>query len=260
MNKETYGKITSKKEFSQLPRQDVERAYSHFERRQTTEEEKIKLTRNLLREVFSGFSSVKLFSSRKKTMDAEKILKKHLSTRERLPYYTGLYKRILKGLGEKVSVIDLGAGVNGLSYRSFKRSGHKASYLGVEAIGQLSSLVNRYFGKEKIDGKMAHASLFDLRRIKSLIGKTERPRAVFLFKVLDSLEMLERDFSKQLIQAIVPISDRIIVSFATESMGKRERFRAKRTWFLDFLKGNFSITDDFELGKERYLVFEDRRG
>jgi len=54
----------------------------------------------------------------------------------------------------------------------------------------------------------------------------------------------------------VPLVDRVVVSFATRSLVKRTRFKAQRNWIVDFIKNNFSILDDFELGSERYVVFE----
>ena len=246
-------KIIQKKEFSQLPGKDVEMAFSHFEKRQTSEEEKVRLTRELLHKVFGAFGSVKLLIPKKRA--EEWILRKHLSTRERLPYYREIYRRVLKGFGRKISILDFGAGVNGLSYKYFKEVGFNVDYTAAEAVGQLSELVNVYFKGEGIKGKALHLSLFELERLKKIINETERPRAIFLFKALDSLEMLKRDYSKELLSAISPLADRIIVSFATESMIKRKKFMAKRTWFLDFLEENFSVLDDFEIGKERYLVF-----
>ena len=117
MNKpELIKKIIQKKEFSQLPKRDVEIAFSHFEKRQTSDEEKIRLIRELLHKVFGAFTSQKLLSPKNK--NEEWILRKHLSTRERLPYYSELYKKLLKDFN-KFSIIDLGAGVNGFSYKFF---------------------------------------------------------------------------------------------------------------------------------------------
>ncbi|MCX6749493.1 MAG: hypothetical protein NTW17_01970 [Candidatus Pacearchaeota archaeon] len=254
MKAEIYEVITKKKEFSQLPRKDVEIAYSSFEKRQTSEEEKIRLTRGLLHKVFGAFLSRKLLGPKNKSF--EWILRKHISTRERIEFYPEIYSGILKGLGKRISVIDLGAGVNGFSYNFFRKAGFDVSYSGVEAIGQLVELTNNYFEKEKINGRMLHLSLFDIEEIKKIIKKIEKPRVIFLFKVVDSLEMLSRDFSKKLISEISSLADRIVVSFATESMIKRKKFYAKRTWFLEFLKENYSILYDFELGKERYIVFK----
>jgi hypothetical protein len=190
-----------------------------------------------------------------KNKNFEWILRKHISTRERLEFYPEIYKRILKGLGKKISIIDLGAGANSFSYSFFDKVGFKVDYVGVESIGQLVELTKNYFEKEKINGEMFHLSLFDVEEIKKIIKKTEKPRVIFLFKVIDSLEMLENDFSKTLISEISSLTDRIVVSFATESLIKRKKFHAKRTWFLEFIEKNYSLMDKFEIGKERYIVF-----
>lgn len=254
--KEIIEKVMKKKEFSDLPKKDVEMAFSKFERRQTSDEEKVKLTRKLLMEVFSAFMSRKLFSSKERGV--EWILRKHLSTRERIPYYEKIYGRILDGIGKEVSVIDLGAGVNGFSYEYFKKAGFKVDYLAVEAIGQLVKLMNKHFRKNKINGRAVHLSLFELNKVKREIKKTKEPRVVFLLKTVDSLELMERNYSKKLISEISGLADRIVVSFPTESMIKREKIWVKRTWILKFIKENFNLLDDFQLGAERFLVFSKR--
>jgi len=248
-------KITQKKEFSELPKKDVELAFEQFNKGKYLDEEKIKLTRDLLRRVFSAFTSLKLLSLKNK--DEEWILKKHFSTRERLPYYKKLYEQLLNDfeLGKKLTVIDLGAGVNGFSYKFLKEVKHNLDYVGIEAVGQLVELTNNYFIKNNIKGIVYHESLFDLEKIKSIIKKIKTQKVIFLFKTLDSLEMLERNYSKKLILEIVDLADRIIISFATRSMIKKTKFKVNREWIINFLKDNFNMLDDFELGSERYIVF-----
>jgi len=243
-------KIISRKEYSQLPMKDVELAFEKFDKEKYSDEEKIKLTRKLLREVFSAFTSQKLLSIKKK--DFEWILRKHISTRERLPYYKEVYRRILKDFNGNLSVIDLGAGVNGFSYEYFLG---KVDYIAIEAIGQLVDLMNEHFKRQKFNAKAIHMSLFESEKIKEIIKKQKKPRVIFLFKTIDSLEMLERNYSKKFLLKIVPLADKIVVSFAIRSMGKRQSFRANRNWLLDFIKDNFKVLDDFEVGGERYIIF-----
>ncbi len=251
-NQELIKKITKKKEFSQLPKKDVLLAFNKFDKLQYSDDEKIKLTRDLLRKVFSAFLSLKLLNIKDKNFDW--FLKKHLSTKERLPYYKEIYKKVLRNLSNEISVIDLGAGINGFSYDFFPKN-LKINYIGMEAIGQLVDSSNNYFIKNKISGKAIHLSLFELEKIKEVIKKTKKPRIVFLFKTIDSLEMLKKDYSKKLLRGIAPLGDRVVVSFATRSMIKKTRFKVKRNWIIDFIKENFNILNDFELGGERYLVF-----
>jgi hypothetical protein len=243
-------KITQKKEFSQLPEKDVEKAFEHFEGRQVSYEEKVKLTRDLLRKVFSVFTSLKLLSSKNK--EPEWILKKHISTQERILCYKQIYQRIFKNVKGKISVIDLGAGVNGFSYKYLENK--KIIYTGVESVGQLADLQNNYFKKEKISGKVFHMSLFEIEKIKKIIRKQQGEKIVFLFKVIDSLEMLERDSSVKLLKGIVPLADMVIISFATESLVRRKKFFAQRKWILNFIRDNFRVLDDFKFCSERYIV------
>ena len=221
MRKEIYGKIIKKKDFSQLPKKDVEKAFQNFEKRQVSDEEKIRLTRDLLRRVFSAFISKKILSLKNK--EPEWVLRKHLSTRERLPYYTRLYSRLLKKF-KKGSIIDLGAGINGLSYEFFKKD---VAYIGVEGVGQLVNLMNHYFDKQVLKARAIHLSLFEIEKLKKLILRTKKPKIIFLFKTLDSLEMLERDYSKKLLREITPLVKRVVISFATRSLIKRTKFKVK---------------------------------
>lgn len=254
MNSEILEKIREKREFSQLPEKEIEIAFKKFEKRQTTEEEKIELTKKLLRDVFSVFMSKKLLSLKDK--EPEWILRKHVSTRERLAHYKGIYERIFANIKGKISVIDLGAGINGFSYKYFKELRFDVNYIGVEAIGQLVELMNFYFKKEKLNGLAVHLSLFELEKIKKLIKEQKGEKIIFLFKTLDSLEMLERDYSIKLLNELVPLADRVIVSFATRSIGNRERFKIERNWILKFIKENFNVLNDFEIVGERYVVFQ----
>ncbi|OGJ12773.1 hypothetical protein A3K82_02425 [Candidatus Pacearchaeota archaeon RBG_19FT_COMBO_34_9] len=249
MNDKILEKIREKREFSQLPEKDIEIAFSRFEKRQASEEEKINLAKELLRKVFSAFISKKLLSLKNK--EPEWVLRKHISTRERMPYYKEIYKKFFEGYA-KASVIDLGAGINGFSYKFF---GRDIKYIAIESIGQLVELMNFYFKQDKINGKAVHLSLFEKEKVIEIIKREKKPRIVFMFKVIDALESLMPNYSKELISEIAQVSDKIIVSFATKSLGSRERFKAKRNWILDFIHTNFNVMGDFELGGERYMIF-----
>jgi len=251
-------KISMKKEFSELPKADLLKAFGQFDKDYFSDEEKVKKTRDFLRKVFSGFSGQKLLVS--KNRSAEEVLKKHLSTRERFEHYEGIYSRLLKNLPDKISIADLGCGVNGFSYGFFEKIGKKVDYLGVEAVGQLVELMKSYFKKTKISkkAKVVHASLFEIEKVKKLLKELKKPRIVFLFKVIDSLEKFERNYTKTLLKEIVPLADKVVVSFATQSWARRKKFFASRKWLIDFIRENFQYTDDFEVAGERYLSFEEK--
>jgi len=255
--KELIEKITQKKEFSNLPKKDVESIFEKFDKPRNADYQKLKLIRQFLRKVYSSFTSRKLLII--KGRDVSWVLKKHKSTKERLPYYEEVYGRIFEGIKEKeFSVIDLGAGVNGFSYEFFSTlnaRNKKINYVGVEAVGQLVELTNYFFEKRKIKGKAFHLSLFEIDEIKKLIKKQKKPKVVFLFKVIDSLEVIERNYSKKLLEEIVPLVDKVVLSFATRSLGKRSKFSAQRSWIKKFINENFELLEDFEIGGERYFSF-----
>ncbi len=254
MEEKIFQKIIQKKEFSEIPREDIERAFSLFEKREVSEEEKIRLTRDLLRKVFSGFAGKKMLGWKDKP--AEVVLKKHLSTRERFDFYTDVYSRVLKGLPKELTIIDLGCGANGFSYDFFSKTGKKAKYIGIEAVGQLVGLTNEYFKKNKFDAVCYHLSIFEIEKIVKIVKKSSSPRVLFLLKVVDALETLERNYTKTLLKKLVPLFERVAISFPVESWVRRKKFFVRRTWLIDFIKERWQFIDDFIIGGERYLLLK----
>ncbi len=259
-------KIMQKKEFSQLPIKDVEIALEKFNKKPNLNEyQKVKLTRQLLRRLFSSFSSRKLLNKdilkKEKGKEVEWLLNKHKSTKERFPHYEEIYNKIFEDLNSNIeknketSVIDLGAGINGLTYSKMPEN---TNYIAIEAMGQFVDLMNDFFKEHNIKNKARayQLSLFNIEEIKQLINKQKKPRIVILFKVIDSLELMQRDYSKKLINEVAPLSDKITLSFATKSLGNRKKFSAQRNWILKFIKENYNILNDFELGGERYIIFK----
>ncbi|PJE81397.1 hypothetical protein COU58_02860 [Candidatus Pacearchaeota archaeon CG10_big_fil_rev_8_21_14_0_10_32_42] len=248
-------KITEKKEFSNLPKEDVEIAFSKFDKEENSDYQKLKLTRDFLRKVYSSFSSRKLLNIKDK--DPEWVLMKHKSTKERFHFYSEVYSRIIKEYekSKSLSIIDLGCGVNGFSLDFLKKINPSAKYVGVEAIGQLCKLANFYFKSKKEESKVTHLSLFNLDEVANLIESEKHPKIVLLFKVVDSLEVMKRNYSKDLLQRIVPTAEKVVVSFATKSLGSRKKFFVQREWLIKFIQNNFDVKDDFEIEGERYLIF-----
>jgi hypothetical protein len=254
MNKKILEIIKEKRDFSLLRDIDIEKNFNLFEKRQCSEEEKINLTKEQLRKLFTVFVSKKLLSLKDKS--PEWILRKHISTRERLPFYSNIYSKILNDQ-KKIHIFDLGCGINGFSYPFFNKK-NNVTYTGIESVGQLVDLTNYFFEKEEIPGKCLHLSLFELEEIKKQIKKEKGKKIVFLFKVIDALESTELNYSKKLLLELVPLVDKIVLSFATKSLGNKAQFKANRKWILDFVSENFDVLDEFEIGGERYILFGKR--
>jgi hypothetical protein len=287
---EIISEIMKKKEFNDLPRKDVELVYSQFEEEEFVKD-RIKKTRELLLKMYTVFVSKKLLSLKDK--DSDWFLNRHKSTKERLESYEEVYLRILNSDGEKqdeissdlgasqiaemlppnppgkevsrgvkvgkqIKIIDFGCGVNGFSYEYFSKVGFDVEYLGIEPVGQLVDLQNYFFEKKGWNGKCVQASLFDLKEIKKIVGKVKGAKIGFFFKVLDSLEMLKRDYSKKVLKELVPMFDKCVVSWATKSLGDRKKIFATKKWLKEFIEDNFKVIDEFEVRGENYLVFENK--
>ena len=241
MNEEVINEIIKKKEFSKLPRGIIERVLELKEVRNLDEKEKIKKAREILRKAFTAFLTNKILKGKIKD---ELILKSHYSTKNR--DYKEIYYKIL---GKEKSIIDLGAGINGFGYNFL--DGRR--YVAIEAVGQLVELMNEFFSDK--NAVAIHEDLFNLEKIKKIIENEEKPRVVFLFNIIDGLELIERNFSKKLIQEVAKLAEKVVLSFPVASLSRRTRFKARRYWLLGFLENNFEILQDFELDGERFIVF-----
>lgn len=246
--------VMKKKEFSQLPREDVLLVYSSFEERDVSVEERIKLTRDLLRKMYTAFVSDRLLSVKDK--DAEWFLSKHISTKERMECYQDVYEKALFGLKGEINVFDFGCGINGFSYENFDKLGFNVNYIGTEPVGQLCKLQNSWFEKRAMRARVENLSLFDLEENIDLINGERGKKVVFLFKVLDSLEMFKRNYSKDVLSKMVPIVDRVVVSWATRSLVSKKKFHAERIWLKNFVSKEFEIIEEFDCGVEHYLIFK----
>jgi len=226
--------VKQKKEFRELPDSLIEKVL-------LLNKNDVKKTRAVLRKYFTVFITNKLVGGK---LSYGEILKKHLSTQER--DYGSLYKRIL---GDEDCIIDLGAGVNGLSVGRIRKK-----YIAVEAIKYYADLMNKFFSENSVNGAAVWGDLFDLDKIIKIVKSEKRP-AVWMFNIIDALE-LEKGFSKKMILAISSYAEKIVLSFPTRSLKKKRKFSASRQWLLDFIRDNFEVSDNFASDSERFLVIK----
>jgi len=182
----------------------------------------------------------------------DELLKAHMSSKKR--DYGKFYGEIFSGNKNVGSVIDLGAGLNGLSYGYLKEVVGEADYLAVEAAGQEVEHMNNYFEANGFSAKAVCEDLFEIDKIKNLMKKMKKPRIVFLFQIVDALENLERNFSKKFILEISEECEKIVLSLPTESLGGRKKFAVQRKWIVDFLEENFIVEKDFRMNGERVIL------
>ena len=238
--------VVRKKEIAELPVSLVKKVVELGKIKTLDDKSKVKEARALLRKYFSVFMSNKLMKGK---IGEEEILKKHISTKQR--DYQKLYKRILK---DEKTIIDFGAGLNGFSYKYINKFSN-AKYIAVEAIKRFVDLMNNYFSKHNFNAAAYWGDLFDIEKISKIVRNTEEKRIVFMFNIIDALEVIERDYSKKLICCLAEEIDKFVLSFPTKSLSGKKKFNVNRKWILDFLEKNFEILDDFETNGERFIVF-----
>ncbi len=242
--------VKKKREFSGLPDSIVSRAVGLVDG-------DVKMARALLRKYFGVFLTnrvLRFAGSRVAGRGSREILDLHMSSRKR--DYGKFYEEIFSVVGDAGSVIDLGCGVNGFSYKYLPDG---VSYVGIEAVGQLVGLMNNYFKFEDFDGKVFHSDLFDVERVKKILRVAEKPRVVFMFQVVDALEGMEKNFSKKFILEIAKECEWIVLTLSTESLGGRKKFVVQRKWMLDFLVENFLVEKNFVSRGERIIILKNKK-
>ncbi len=236
-------KVKQKREFSKLPDSIVRKALEKSSG-------DVKDARALLRKYFGVFLTNKVLRGK---LSGEEILKAHISSKKR--DYGDFYGRIFEGVEDIKSIIDLGAGVNGFSYNSLQEVVGEVDYLAVEASGQLVSQINDYFEKEGLKGSAVCEDLSDIEGVLKILKEQKKPRVVFMFQIIDALENLEKDFSKDFILEVSKGCEKIVLTLPLVSLGGRKKFEVSRKWLADFLEKNFLIEKDFEMFGERVICF-----
>lgn len=149
-----------------------------------------------------------------------RMLSTHRSTKERLPFYGEVYASIFEMTGTPESVLDLGCGLNPLSYGWL---GCHPSYQAIDLSKKDMELLERFFSAHNIKGR---AEAKDL----SLLPELPEADVCFCFKLFDSLETIERNITEKLLVRIA--ARHAIASFPRMSLGGRKRIQdEKRAWF-----------------------------
>jgi hypothetical protein len=177
-----------------------------------------------------------------------KILALHKSSKERLPYYSVVYKKIFAITGTPRKIIDFACGLNPLSYSYL---GCKPEYLACDLAEKDLEFIHAYFDIMKIKGATQRIDL--IKDHDKLAGLSKDCDVAFLFKTLDSLETVQRNISGQI---LVQIKAKFaVVSFATKSLGGKKTIRKeKRSWFEKLThKLNYGF-ESFEIPGEIFYI------
>lgn len=216
----------------------------------------IKETRKVLREVYGAFKRTKYHKKEKLLQEItslsdieahDRILELHTSTKERLPYYDSVYQQIFSITGKPQSILDLGCGLNPLSLPHMQLE--EVTYYASELTQEDSDFIQRYLDKLKIKG---NTFPMDLTRIDVL------PQAdvCFLFKLLDTLETLKRNVTKEILEKLQ--TRWAVVSFPLKTLGGRRTISKRRLVWFERMISSYQYKT-FEIPNEIFYVIKLRQ-
>jgi len=201
-----------------------------------------RLVREELRKVYGVFQ--------KPGKDESEKLKAHQSSAERLPYYREVYRRIFAITGEPRSILDLGCGANPYSYGKL---GCRPFFVAVDLPNDELERIAAFFKDKGIEGEVFGLDLVAEQELIAALTATRPFDVAFLFKLLDSLETIERNISGKLLDAIT--ATWLVVSFPTVSIGGRKVIRKeRRAWFEKLLSRKGWYWEEFSIENEVFYV------
>ncbi len=173
----------------------------------------------------------------------ELSIESHKSTKERAKDYPYIYRKIFDITGKPKKILDLGCGLNPLSYKSLG----DIYFISTEITDYDCEKLKDYFKKNKIKGEVLKMNLLE---------KNELPKAdvCFMFKLIDSLEFKGHKIAERLIKEIY--AKYIIVSFATSTTKGRKMNYPRRGWFEIMTKRLGYSFDKFETSNEIFYVLK----
>jgi len=220
-------------------RAKLRRLYGQFR-----SEDMLNVRRDLMEE-FKVASKIK----RKKIID--EILKTHSSTRERLNHYVNLYEKIFAITKKPKIILDLGAGINPLSfvYMGLKSVKYYAYDLSHDEI----NLINDYFSilTEEKNNFSGYAEVLDLLHLENL------PSADLCF-LLKMTDVLDRGKGHKMTEQVIEnLSTKfVVVSFPTLTMSGKKMNFPRRRWMELMCKRLGYYYETLEFSNELFYVIE----
>lgn len=232
------------------------RSFAQFSRSREYES-LLKAIRKELRAVYGVFQQGDRAAliSRLKTEGADReqilgdLLETHTSTKERMPYYAEIYAELAKRIPKPGKLLDLGCGMNPLSYYHMQAAGWSPEIVASDISEQDMELLNECFRMLKINAKAVRIDL--VKEYEKLDGIDAD--AVLMLKLLDSLEEAKRHISYKIFDHLH--APWIVASFPTKSLGGQKRISAAgRTWFERLLTRKGLEWETFSVPNELFYV------
>ncbi len=192
----------------------------------------IKLTRNELNKRYGQFW--------KKYGD----IISHKSSDERKEIYEEVYKKIFSITGKPRTLLDIGAGVNTLSYDLI---GKEVYYYVNELTLHDCEYIRKYLSDNNFKFEIIIGDITELNDFP----KTD---VCFMFKLLDSLDVKGHKITEELIKKLR--SKYIVVSFSNLGINNRKMNFPRRKWFEAMLKRLSLEFEKVEFTSESFYIIK----
>ncbi|MBR9706030.1 hypothetical protein GOV14_03280 [Candidatus Pacearchaeota archaeon] len=236
--KEIKNYLKSNPKVTSIDRESIKQIRSMLHKKYSSFQTKGKRKRNLYLEELEKHVN----SDNKDILEiTKKLLSIVVSTKERVNDYSFLYESIFKHTGFPETIVDLGCGMNPLSYPFMDLK--KVKYFCYDIDEQDINFLNKYFEVMKKRGFFGHAEILDMTDTDN-VKNLPKSNIAFLFKTLDVIDIKNHKASEALIKQLINITDFIVVSFATKTITMKQMNKPRRVWFermLERLKINFEI-------------------
>jgi len=172
----------------------------------------------------------------------DEILTSHSSTKERLSFYPEFYQKLFKITGIPKVILDLGCGINPLSYGFMHLSG--VEYYAYDINQKEIKVLNDFFLLNQGKGLVGKAFVADISKV-SEVKKMPPADLAFLFKITDILDQGKGHKKTEEILLGVP-ARYVIISFPTLTMSGKPMNAPRRRWMewlCERLKYEFTVLE-----------------
>ena len=203
----------------------------------------VKEIRTILHKTYSSFQTGKkkkrklYLEELKKDMKNEnideeiisKLLSITVSTKERIKDYKKLYSELFKITGNPKTIVDLGCGLNPLSFLLID---FPINYYAYDIDVEDMKFLNDFFKIVRERGINGKAKILDVRKTEQ-IKKLPCSDVVFLFKLIDVIDKSGKGHKniEELIKTLVEKTNFIVASFATKTITRKKMNFPQRKWF-----------------------------
>jgi len=224
-------------------------------------EKSIKTVKSKLHRIYSSYilgnknKREKFLNQLKKNYDLKiinKILKTSVSTKERLMYYEKLYSEIFKITGKPKIIVDIGCGLNPISY----------PYIGIKDLFCYAydiekndvNFVNKFFKISENFGIRGKAAILNINDLKN-ISKIPMSDVVFMFKLVDLLNKKNKNL-ESIIKNLIRKTKFLIVSFPTKTLSGKPMNFPRRKGFEFMLEKNKLKFQILKLKNEIFYIIK----